>query len=99
MKIHTVYIDQDYASLGPAATQSDLDRYAEKLAGHLASKFGCIVQVKQVLGGKRAGRSCITSDEIDEYVRELKTGEGWIELLEKDTDASSRASRASRAGE
>ena len=76
----TVYIDQDYLTLGPDATQDDLDRYAQNLAKHLAKKFpGNTIEVEQVLGGKR--NPCPANEEISEYVRELQSGDGWTELL------------------
>lgn len=77
----TVYIDQDPSSLGPDATAADLDGYAANLAAHLAQRFGCAVEVEPVLGGNRAGRRCLARDDIDEYVRELEGGDGWLELL------------------
>lgn len=78
----TVYIDHDYLSLGPDATQADLDGYSQNLATHLAERFpGREITVEQVLGGKRAGRVCPGDDEIDEYVRELQAGDDWVDLL------------------
>lgn len=76
----TVYIDQDPASIGSDATQSDLDTYADNLAAHLRERFRRPVTVSQVLGGERAGRKC-DDDAVDEYVRDLLSGDGWLALL------------------
>jgi hypothetical protein len=73
-----VYIDNDYATLGDAATQADLDRYAQNLATHLAQKFGKPIEIEQVLGGGRT--PCLTDDAIDEYVTSLHQGDGWVDL-------------------
>lgn len=79
----TVYIDQDYLTLGPSATQEDLDRYAANLETHLSERFDCEIEVKTCLGGKQCGSKCPTNDEIDEYVRELEAGDGWVDLLDE----------------
>jgi hypothetical protein len=77
----TVWIDEDCSTLGPAATQSDLKAYQQSLADHLAERFpGRSISVETVLGGERAGRVS-TDDEIAEYVRELHSGDGWVDLL------------------
>lgn len=81
-KIITVYQDSDFSSLGPDATQSDLDGFCSNLAAHLEERFpGKCIEVEQCLGGQRAGRICPADDEIDEYVREFNAGDGWVELL------------------
>jgi len=76
---HIVYIDDDPATLGDDATSEDLDSYAQGLADRLAQVFGCAIEVEQVTGGGRT--PCPTHDEIDEYVRDLQSGDGWIDLL------------------
>ena len=76
-----VYIDRDPSSLGEAATQADLDRYAGNLARHLFQRFGRSFEVRQVLGGEVAGHKCLGDVEVDDYVRDLESGEGWIDLL------------------
>lgn len=77
----TVYINEDYSTLGVGATQDDLDRYAENLEEHLSLRFGRDVTVETCLGGERAGRKCLQDDEINDYVRELEAGDGWVEIL------------------
>lgn len=78
----TVYIDQDYSTLGADATQADLDGYAANLAAHLTEKFGRKIDVEQVLGGARGGMRCSPDDdEISDYVQELEGTDGWLELL------------------
>lgn len=81
----TVYVDQDFLTLGPDATQTDLDVYVENLATHLAERFpGREITIETILGGQRAGRVCPQDDAIDEYVRDLNAGDGWIELLDEE---------------
>ena len=74
----TVYITDDYSALGTAATEADLDRYELYLERHLAAVFGVEICVKRCLGG---GRSMRDDNEIQEYVHELESGDGWISLL------------------
>jgi len=42
----TVIIPSDPLTIGPVATATDLDRYAENLAGHLSERFDCHVRVR-----------------------------------------------------
>lgn len=77
----TVYIDQDPSSLGPDATREDIDCYAENLAAHLSERFGIPIEVEPTLGGERAGFKCLARDDINEYMRELEAGDGWLALL------------------
>lgn len=84
----TVYIDSDAASLGPDATQEDLDNYAQRLAEHLCERFGVGIEVEQVLGGERAGSKCPDNEEIDEYVRDFESGDDWVALLEPEESVS-----------
>jgi len=90
----TVYQDSDVLSLGPEATQEDLDGFCANLAAHLADKFGVAVEVEQRLGGELGGRVCPENDEIDEYVRELERGDGWLSFLPAVVDY--RSSRTGR---
>lgn len=76
-----VYQDSDYLSLGPEATQADLDGFCANLAEHLSEKFAQPVEVEQRLGGKLAGRCCPANEEIDEYVTELCRGDDWMDFL------------------
>lgn len=86
MKTATIYIDSDASTLGPDATQSDLDRYAENLAAHLAEKFpGTDITIRQTLGGGSVD-CCPENDEIAEYVTDLQSGDGWTELLGSATE-------------
>jgi hypothetical protein len=77
----TVYINEDYTTLGEAATQQDLDRYQANLEAHLEERFERPVSVQTILGGRRCGRQCPEDDDIDEYVRDLERGDGWVEIL------------------
>ncbi len=86
METITVYQDSDAGSLGPSATQADLDGFCVNLAAHLSARFGVVVEVDQIPGGKRAGRICPANDEIEEYVRELNGGDGWVDLLPAQED-------------
>jgi hypothetical protein len=90
----TVFIDRDPATLGPDATQADLDAYAQNLAAHLGERFGIHIDIERVLGGNRAGSKCPQNDAIDAYVRELEAGSGWIELLPSDDIDSERTQLA-----
>ena len=79
MKTITVYIDQDYLTLGGAATQDDLDAYANNLANHLGDKFpGKSFDVEQVLNPRDP---CPGDEAVSEYVRDLQRGDGWLDLL------------------
>ncbi len=80
-KTTTVYIDSDASTLGPDATQEDLDLYTENLAAHLAKRFSCSIEVEQRLGGGPLHNACPSNDEIAEYVAEMHAGDGWVELL------------------
>lgn len=77
----TVYIDQDCKTLGPDATADDLETYRSRLEAHLEEHFGRDVTVRTQLGGQVAGSKCPADEEIDEYVRDLEAGDGWLELM------------------
>jgi hypothetical protein len=73
----TVYISDDPLRLGVAADQSDLNGYAYNLAGHLLSRYRRAITIRMT----PCLRSSCDDAEIEAYVRELETGEGWIALL------------------
>jgi hypothetical protein len=74
-----IYIDSDTRSIGATATNADLDRYADNLSVHLSEHFDRAFEVIQVAGG--GCYTCPSDHEVDEYVRGLQSGDGWLHLI------------------
>lgn len=82
----TIRIKNDPLSVGPAAGQDDLLRYAANLETHLTERFPGIsfaverasVYRTEVLGEPEADR-----ERVEAYVRELERGDAWIKLLDE----------------
>ena len=76
---HIVHIDSDLLTLGEATTDANMATYVVNLEALLEREFSCSIEVRGVMGGNWI--RCATSDDIDERVREIETGDEWLGLL------------------
>lgn len=88
MKTCRVRIDQDLSTLGANATEADLEHYRANLEAALGKQFpGVEFAVETGLRSSRrivetSGLSEKEYDDIDEWLIDLESGDGWIALLE-----------------
>jgi hypothetical protein len=80
MQTITVYIDSDASTLGPSATQGDLDAYAQN-ARAMRSSMNTSVTCKP----ETDGPSCSTDRNLSQRTWGLQTqkkppGEGWPDV-------------------
>lgn len=64
--------------IGDAATRDDLYHYYANLTELLSREFG--VQIHRVNGSSER-TECRESEEIRERIREIESGDEWIQLL------------------
>jgi hypothetical protein len=79
MKTATIYLSNDVSTLGPEATQEDLDRYAENLRIGAIERFDldeCVVNIGTV------ARTDSDNAPVREWLRELDAGDGWLQFVE-----------------
>ena len=73
----TLECSTDPSLIGDAATEDDLDNYHANLAALIEREFGVIV-----LRVKVSGRDdCRESEEIHARIREIESGDEWLQLL------------------
>lgn len=78
-----VFIDSDPSCLGDAATEEDLEGFAENLSAHLAKRFPDRALTVVTRGDiyDNAWKHCPGDEEVAQYVSDLLSGDAWIGLL------------------
>lgn len=96
-KTATIYLTSDPTQLGPNANHDDLNRYAENLRRGAIERFAldeCVVNIGSV------SRSDSDHDAVREWIRDLESGDGWLQYLETTTTTTTTYTIiASRNGE
>jgi hypothetical protein len=80
-----ITISNDPATLGPEATEDDLETFAGALADRVAQEFGCecrarVASVSRSTVGTTSGNYDLAG-QAESWLHEFERGDEWIALL------------------
>lgn len=82
-----ITINNDPSTIGPEATESDLEAFAEQLATEIGEEFECDVRyrldsVSRSYAGATDGEYALAS-QVESRLHEIESGDEWIHVLER----------------